>query len=241
MPFIYDFYLLLPYILGYYFLGILPQDTAILYFLLGIFSYTIFLSQFSRYYLRAIRIEKKNIDQNLKSIKECLKIYKKNLGSMSQMAREFSEAALEEELPNQPVVLKTEDVEFLTKMVISELYELNKTVFAKEEDCIDSLKTAIEKMDKGGDEFSIDDRLTIANQADAGTDMIYYILQKFSCHGINLDPVFAEVHHSNMSKRDPTTQKFIRREDGKILKPENFVPPDILSIISQQIEFGAWV
>jgi hypothetical protein len=34
-----------------------------------------------------------------------------------------------------------------------------------------------------------------------------------------------------MKKLDPKTQKVIRREDGKILKPEGWTPPDLTKFI----------
>jgi len=37
--------------------------------------------------------------------------------------------------------------------------------------------------------------------------------------------VFAEVHRSNMAKL--VDGKVIRREDGKVLKPEGWTPPDV--------------
>ena len=42
--------------------------------------------------------------------------------------------------------------------------------------------------------------------------------------------VFAEVHRANMSKVGPNGE-VIRRDDGKILKPEGFTPPDVLSAL----------
>jgi hypothetical protein len=37
-----------------------------------------------------------------------------------------------------------------------------------------------------------------------------------------------------MDKRDPTTGKFIKREDGKIMKPAGWQPPDISKAIAEQ-------
>ena len=44
------------------------------------------------------------------------------------------------------------------------------------------------------------------------------------------EELFAEVHRSNMSKLGPDG-KPILREDGKILKPEDFSPPDLEPIV----------
>jgi predicted HAD superfamily Cof-like phosphohydrolase len=42
--------------------------------------------------------------------------------------------------------------------------------------------------------------------------------------------VFAEVHRANMAKVDPDGQ-VLRREDGKILKPEGWQPPDVAGVL----------
>ena len=43
-----------------------------------------------------------------------------------------------------------------------------------------------------------------------------------------------------MNKRDPVTKQFIKREDGKILKPNGWKEPDINSEIEKQLKEGAW-
>lgn len=50
---------------------------------------------------------------------------------------------------------------------------------------------------------------------------------------IPLDDVFDAVMDSNMSKVNPETGKPERREDGKILKGEFYVAPDIAAVIEQ--------
>ena len=64
-------------------------------------------------------------------------------------------------------------------------------------------------------------------QLDACMDMIWVILG--FCHMKKYDVVGAwnEVVKTNMAKVDPLTGKVRRREDGKILKPEGWKPPDM--------------
>ena len=66
--------------------------------------------------------------------------------------------------------------------------------------------------------------------ADALADMIYIICGTAVSYGIPLDKVFEEVHNSNMAKF--VDGKVLRREDGKILKPEGWRPPDIQKFIT---------
>jgi predicted HAD superfamily Cof-like phosphohydrolase len=73
-------------------------------------------------------------------------------------------------------------------------------------------------------------KLDLVGIADALADIIYIACGTAVSYGIPLDKVFEEVHRSNMSKL--VDGKVIRREDGKILKPEGWTPPQIDKILS---------
>lgn len=47
--------------------------------------------------------------------------------------------------------------------------------------------------------------------------------------GVNLAPFWDEVHATNMRKVGGPT-----REDGKVLKPDGWLPPDLLSVLIRQ-------
>ena len=68
---------------------------------------------------------------------------------------------------------------------------------------------------------------------DSLLDQLYVLLGTFNVHGLadKLTEGFEEVHRSNMSKLDKDG-KVIYREDGKILKSDNFFPPDLKKILS---------
>jgi predicted HAD superfamily Cof-like phosphohydrolase len=70
----------------------------------------------------------------------------------------------------------------------------------------------------------------IVEVADALADIIYIACGTAVAYGIPLDMVFAEVHRSNMDKLGPDG-KPIYREDGKVLKPAGWQPPDILKAL----------
>lgn len=70
----------------------------------------------------------------------------------------------------------------------------------------------------------LEEASTIVDQADALVDAIYYICDCAVRHGMNLDPLFDIVHGANMKK--VINGKVIRREDGKILKPEGWERPE---------------
>ena len=62
---------------------------------------------------------------------------------------------------------------------------------------------------------------------DACFDMIWVIVGYMKSRGWDCEALWDEGAQSNLAKIDPTTGKVIRRpEDGKILKPEGWKPPD---------------
>ena len=73
---------------------------------------------------------------------------------------------------------------------------------------------------------SKDDLENIAKEL---ADIIYIVCGTAVSYGIPLDRVFEEVHRSNMAKL--VDGKPVRRDDGKILKPEGWTPPDIKKIL----------
>lgn len=64
--------------------------------------------------------------------------------------------------------------------------------------------------------------------ADALADILYVIYGTGVSYGIDLEPIFKEVHESNMSKGDP---EVLRSPSGKILKAKNFQPPELKPIL----------
>jgi predicted HAD superfamily Cof-like phosphohydrolase len=74
-------------------------------------------------------------------------------------------------------------------------------------------------------------KLDLVGIADALADIIYIACGTAVSYGIPLDKVFEEVHRSNMSKL--VDGKVIRREDGKILKPEGWTSPQIDKILNE--------
>ena len=67
--------------------------------------------------------------------------------------------------------------------------------------------------------------------ADALADIIYIACGTAVSYGIPLDDVFAEVHRSNMAKL--VDGKVIRREDGKVQKPEGWTSPDVKDVLEK--------
>jgi predicted HAD superfamily Cof-like phosphohydrolase len=70
--------------------------------------------------------------------------------------------------------------------------------------------------------------------ADALTDLMYVVLGTYLAHGLQdaAEPLFREVHRSNMSKLDEQGQP-IFRADGKVLKSVLFTPPELEPVLTR--------
>jgi predicted HAD superfamily Cof-like phosphohydrolase len=69
--------------------------------------------------------------------------------------------------------------------------------------------------------------------ADGMGDLIYVIIGAALEFGIDLHPVWNEIQKTNMAKDGGAT-----RADGKILKPDGWVPPNIHKILADQKRKG---
>jgi predicted HAD superfamily Cof-like phosphohydrolase len=69
--------------------------------------------------------------------------------------------------------------------------------------------------------------------ADALADIVYVAYGTAVTYGINLDAVLNEVHRSNMSKLDKDGRPIIR-DDGKVIKSDQYSPPDIAAVLKLQ-------
>lgn len=74
--------------------------------------------------------------------------------------------------------------------------------------------------------------------ADGIVDSIYVLCQAAYMFDVPLDACFAEVHKSNMRKvaADGTVK---RREDGKILKPAGWAPPNLWAVLHRYSSYRA--
>ena len=72
----------------------------------------------------------------------------------------------------------------------------------------------------------------IVEIADACSDLKWVIEGLEHTLNIPQQEVWDEVARSNLSKISPTG-KVLKREDGKVMKPENFSHPDIASIMAK--------
>jgi predicted HAD superfamily Cof-like phosphohydrolase len=98
---------------------------------------------------------------------------------------------------------------------VSDLAQLYKTLIKEEQDEFWEAEAASDD----------------AEQLDACFDMIWVIVGYMKARGWDCEAAWDEGAISNLSKIDKKTGKVIRREDGKILKPEGWKPPNFKKFV----------
>jgi predicted HAD superfamily Cof-like phosphohydrolase len=78
------------------------------------------------------------------------------------------------------------------------------------------------------------DQNDLTEMVDALADIIYFAYGTAINLGVDLEPVFEEVHRSNMTKIWPD-RTVRRREDGKVIKPPTYTKPDVAGEILKQV------
>ncbi len=71
----------------------------------------------------------------------------------------------------------------------------------------------------------------IVGVADALADLLYVVYGTAVSFGIDMQPIFQEVHKSNLTKGDP---QVVKAPNGKVLKGEDWKPPRIAELIALQ-------
>lgn len=102
------------------------------------------------------------------------------------------------------------------------------------EEEFDEMTVALDRMRTSGETLD-----AAAELADACIDLMYVTIGLLESMGLDPQPLWDEVHASNMSKfvrQEDGTYRAIKREDGKILKPSTYFKPDLRSIILRQTE-----
>lgn len=66
---------------------------------------------------------------------------------------------------------------------------------------------------------------------DACFDLMWVVVGYMKSRGWDCENIWDEGAKSNLSKIDPVSGKVIRREDGKILKPEGWEPPNFAKFV----------
>lgn len=73
----------------------------------------------------------------------------------------------------------------------------------------------------------LEDSTTREDDVDALIDILVVTIGALHSIGVDAEGAWREVHASNMAKIDPETGRVRKREDGKVLKPEGWKPPEL--------------
>ena len=88
-----------------------------------------------------------------------------------------------------------------------------------------------EEYDEFKDAIKVNDSV---ETLDACMDMIWVILGYCQSRGFKVDDAWAEVSRSNLSKINKETGKVLKRSDGKVIKPDDWSPPDLTDCVLQK-------
>lgn len=140
-----------------------------------------------------------------------------------QLVREFMQAA-GQNTPNTPTMPDLDVRELRLSLIAEELKELAEALHI----------SWIEGYPCGEQWDDSEPPADLVKAADAIGDLLVVTYGAAVALGINIDPVFAEIHRSNMTK-------FIdghRREDGKWIKGPSYSPARLAEIIAVQQDAG---
>ena len=77
---------------------------------------------------------------------------------------------------------------------------------------------------------------TKVDDLDALIDILVVTIGAINSLGANAESAWQEVMRTNMAKIDPATGKVNKREDGKVLKPDGWTPPNLEPFIYKETE-----
>ena len=80
----------------------------------------------------------------------------------------------------------------------------------------------------------LQDAQTQLDQLDALVDILVVTIGAIHSMGADAEGAWDEVMRTNLAKIDSTTGKVNKRDDGKVLKPEGWTPPDLRKFLSKE-------
>lgn len=92
------------------------------------------------------------------------------------------------------------------------------------------LRLIDEEYEELQDALDDNDRL---EQLDALVDILVVTMGAIRAGGFDSEGAWNEVMRTNFAKIDPTTGKVRKREDGKVLKPSNWQPPNLKPFVGE--------
>jgi predicted HAD superfamily Cof-like phosphohydrolase len=87
-----------------------------------------------------------------------------------------------------------------------------------------------EEVDELHEAVTANDRI---EQLDALIDILVVTIGALHSMGADAEGAWKEVLQTNLAKIDPATGKVIKREDGKVLKPEGWQAPNLVGFLTK--------
>ena len=129
-----------------------------------------------------------------------------------------------------------DDVKLLSKFLLEEMFELLDVTASSPEEATELVQALVSEFatrkKRPRPETEIEQ---MVEQFDALIDFCYFCGDAGAKAGVDLDPLMDQVHEANMEKVAHTQ---IRREDGKICKPDGWQPADLTVEIRRQMNRG---
>ena len=82
--------------------------------------------------------------------------------------------------------------------------------------------------------FELQESKTQLDQLDALIDILVVTIGALHSMGADAEGAWREVMRSNLSKIDENTGKVNKREDGKVLKPDDWTPPHLQPFLPKE-------
>lgn len=139
--------------------------------------------------------------------------------------REFTEQSMECTFGPHYENFTLDEVKFIVKMVLSEIVELSDTVSMTSEESKQLVRNCILNATHFEPNSKVHDLIRVCETCES----------YFKDMNLNFERLFMVVHSANMAKKNPKTGRFERREDGKILKPEGWQPPNLRNEVVKQM------
>jgi predicted HAD superfamily Cof-like phosphohydrolase len=127
----------------------------------------------------------------------------------------------------EPTVPTDDRVRLRCRLIAEECIEFLEACYPYAHDTIKALRAEIAYLTNPDVYHAI--RVSLPEAADALADIAYVVEGTNLEFGIDGAAVLSEVHRANMAKADGPV-----REDGKRLKPPNWVGPDIAAVLARQ-------
>lgn len=135
-------------------------------------------------------------------------------------------------IPDEPEKMSEDEVFFLAKMLLDEIMEMCASVSYSKDYKQRLIKLIEDSRDYNVNFTTMSDDEIIAEQVDSVVDQMYYAFNAMAKKNVDVSKVFDLVHEANMNKKIDGV--FLKRADGKIIKPPNWRTPDIVSEVKRQ-------